>query len=585
MSQFDADPFLQQIAAGVGNLEVARRNYETKANVALQGQAMRQQAQMQQNELAAGAQMQQQKLASDQMLAQQAQAAETANYAALNASRERISQQEMAQQASQFERAHAQNKELFMAQQLIIQRRDEMESLRRQRYEEMIAMAPNDPNIVRARSAYEETRQKKLETDRMLNTLLRANQLATEGKKARTEQVGSRIRSLHDAATKEQETWIAALGKGFEMATLQDARNKQGFFGDVERQAQLTADADTRYAAFSGPAGRGAAGADTAGYGLDAAAKVALFNFLDLFGYKPEEAEQIYASDFQRSPFVMASAMVNQALDAAEGSHGLPPGKQAEVKPIINQLLMAGALLSGVDVGGRDASKVDKANLRSVIRDNVAQLRQAGFGNAKINGILKQMESMAANQLEMSGAMGVSGIEGQVGDAMARTMSGLGAMSAAIQGVVEDDKFMADVGGPVEDLVAFNLPDIERKAALAWGMGGMSDEGPTRMPQQLAELVQGLKALGAEPEEINEQVRLLTEMSPELRSLGIQDMRPEEIQRMIDFASQQGTQLDMDLGTMAQGLESAKERTAARGKAAIEQELRGRMTFNPFPGM
>lgn len=497
MSQFDADPFLQQLAAGVGNLEVARRNFETKANVGLQGQALRQQAASEANR----AQMQQTELAAQAQMQQQAQAAQSADYAQLNASRERMAQQEMAQQQAQFQQSQAQSKELMMMQNRTAVRLQQIEAEKRKVDAQILASSRNDPRLVEMRNQRRALDAQARNLEMAMNSTMAAHQLATTTQTQRLEEVTSRLEAFKSATLQQRSGAQQATTRAIDDAVL-DFSRKNSFFDQV-------ATLRTAYPAGNEP---GQIGADTLFYDM-AGLEILMENLGEsVFGYSDKENYRARLSQEASSPLAMAAAVADRAIRKHGESLGLKEGQTEVANKAMSKLLLYAAHLGKTEkwmepYGSPSADQ--EATFKRGIAESLATLRSSGMSDSQIMGVLETMEGMSANSTELLTRLSGSGAQGEMGTLLEETLMGVGRLVDVVQMVGDDSQLMG--GRKIVDHSKFDMPGMYQNARAAYAAAQGS--------QQLEQLRSQLSGIGMPDQELLGVIEALTRAEPELQNL------------------------------------------------------------------
>jgi hypothetical protein len=488
MSQFDADPFLQQLAAGVGNLEVARRNFETKANVGLQGQALRQQAESEANR----AQMQQTELAAQAQMQQQAQAAQSADYAQLNASRERMAQQEMAQQQGQFEQSQAQSKELMMMQNRTSVRLQQIEAEKRKVDAQILASSRNDPRLVEMRNQRKALDAQARNLEMAMNSTMAAHQLATTTKEERGTEVMGKLQSFQSAMMTQRTGAEDAMTRAIDDAFL-DVTRGNGFWGQMGR-VQMAQGVPV-----------------TTGLGLFTAGGEILLENLgeSILGISNPEDYRERLSDSTKSPLAMTAAIMERALDNHSDGLGMKAGQKDVVKAAMMKVLAGGARLGRSEDWTGDLNQQQQDAIKGEIAAGLGQLRQAGMSDAQIMGMLESVEGLAENRTQTFARLGTSGADGALSEVLGETLTGVGRIIDAVQAVGDDSKLMG--GQKIVDHSKFDLGGAYRNAMAAYATA----EGS----QQLGALRQQLTGYGMGDQELLGVIEALTRAEPELQNL------------------------------------------------------------------
>lgn len=515
MSQFDADPFLQQIAAGVGNLDVARRNFETKANVALQGQALRQQAASEANR----AQMQQTELAAQAQMQQQAQAAQSADYAQLNASRERMAQQEMAQQQSQFEQSQAQNKELMMLQNRTAIRLQQIEAEKRKVDAEILAAAKNDPRLVELRKRRRDLNTRAINVEAAMNSTTVAHTQALGVRGQRGEEIKARLASFQEANKMQRQGAEDATTRGIDDAILAITRGN-GFWGQAVRAAP-------------GIPGTGIdavmPGATLAAGGLE----VLLENLGEsILGISNPQDYRERLSDTTTSPLAMAGFIADRTLDNHSDGLGLKSGQKDVVKTAMMKVLAGGARLGRSEDWTGDLNAQQQEAIKGEIAAGLQQLRASGMSDAQIMGMLESMEGLAENQSQMIGRLGGTGADASLSTVLEGTLTGVGRIIDAVQAVGDDGQLM---GGQ-------KIVDHSKMDLTGMYVNGMAAYATAEGSPQMLQFRQQMSGMGMSREEMEKVIEPLLRADPDLK-----DLDPRVVLRMLEAQRTQAADISQQL--------------------------------------
>lgn len=544
MSQM-SDPFLESIALGVNNMGQATQNWNVKAQAGLQGQALRQQAASEANR----AQMQQTELAAQAQMQQQAQAAQSADYAQLNASRERMAQQEMAQQESQFSRSQAQERELKMMQSKFAIRLQEIEAESRKIRAQIVGQARNSPELKALREKRRGLEAQARSVEMAMNSGMASLSVAQDVKTGRLDEVESRIDAVKRAAETRRDNTNDSFNRGLNDTILGITR-QSGYWQEAGRVALAD----------------GVTGMPMAEVQVLPHLKIMMQNLSEsVFGYSNPDWYRERMTFENKSPTFLAGTVVENTFTKHGDGLGLKDGmKDAAKTAMLKAIGAAGALRPGSEISGGLNPEQTKA-AREQIATELQNLMSYGMGSEQIMAFIKNLEGLSENSAELVGRMAGTGAEGAMGQVLEETLTGVGGIADVLQDVAKDPTVMTQ--GPLVDLTEYDTSAMYRRARAAYAL---SQDSP-----EMQKLLMETQKFGMPETEKLELVRLLTEADPRL-----QQLNPDEILRMIEGLRAQSGQLGAMAGEMTEEEQLALQeymQQAELGGAQNELDILGQL--------
>jgi hypothetical protein len=481
--------------------------------------------------------------------------AQAENYQKLNESRERMQGQELAQQQSQFQASQAQDKELRMFDQEIGLEIARAKAKAQQLSAQAIAGQKDDPTLKALRAEKRKMQERARSLEQALNAGREAKGLAGTMRTERGRDVKARLQAYHQAQTTLDKSARKAMSSAVSDVILQNARESGGFMGEAMRAAPF---GDMM-------------GVSTQGFGMW---KVLGQNLLDAtFGLSDEEWTRERMTMTERSPTKFATQVIDKAFEGYDEGLGLKPEQKAAAKEVMVGLIVNGAVLSGVEdelirrpATGEDKRVAEEA--RKKVAEGIGKLRSSGMQDTQILAMLGSLEALSEGSSAMVSDQGLaaSGIQGDKGAILEKTLRGVGAIVDGIESVTNDEKFMRDLaGGELVDMVKFDMPRVHRMAMQAYAMD--------QAAPQMQEFQDEARRLGLrDPAQMEEIVQLLIENDPRLKDLGF-DLDPKEIAKTV-------LELERQAGETAMGTQDLAERERMATEAYTGAAMAGAEQFN-----
>ena len=515
-----------------------------QGNIALMGQNQR--AKMDQDMQLRQLALQGQKMQQEERMQMRGLAAEAANYRDLNKSRADLQQQELAQNQRQFDQNQAYLREQSQAERLI---QIELQKLQTQREAVNARLAAGaDENLAGLRNERNVINQNMVRLKEMMSSAQHGLARAQGLKDDRMEEIKARTAAFGESVAAKRGMAQEAFQKSLSDAVLKDALDG-GFINDMAR----------RFMTDSGGTVMGTIEEGVAlGMGYGAFQKILAENMMEsAFGYSDPESMRKRMTDLQRSPEAFAGAIVHNAFSRHGDAFGLDAGKKAEAAVVATRMMGDAGILAKLDPQARGGgNEVAEAQYKKIAA-GFQKLRGMGMGDEQITALLDGLESVSSGGSELLMQFGLDQKSTALQKVLLGTTDGVGKIGDLLRHVAESEKYMAPVGGVLEDFSKFDIGGIIRKADLAYGVSTSPEvEG----------LMRDLQGMGMTDQDVQQMMSLL--------SVG-NDMRPEELQAALQAMARESSMGELRARELEQEMGRGGAQFVARGQAtAAEEELK-----------
>lgn len=525
-----SEQFLGGLAAGAQNLNIASANQQAKMNYSLGQQQMG---------------LQREKMAQEQQMQQAQLAAEETN----NVNRQKMHEREMAQQQSQFTEGQKFTREQNNLEQMANIRMKKIEMDLMANEQEIAASMDNDPALQEKRAKRRNLKQEAIKLQSLITSSQTAMSLAQGLREDRLKEVDGRLTAFQESVDTRRSEAEKAVQRGFQYAMTKNAV-EGGFWNEAQRLSSAGADYQGQFFGdrqfWTSQVGAGAA--------------IALDNVMQWFGMNGNaDLAASKMTDFMQNGGAMAAQTVYNAIDLDDGAFGLDAGNKAKAATLAAELVTNAGLYAYMPPEVRNSEEPQIVSLKEKIAQGIGEFRKMGMGDEQISAVFEGLEALSQNRAEISMQYALKPNDPTF-KLLDRSLQGVGRIEDLIQNVIEDEKFMAPVGGKIVDHSKFDWVGVTKNARIAYGMG----QSP-----EMTNMMRELQALGATPQEIKAIAQTLTESDPRLKGL-----RPEDYaQALTQLGIQQQEQaLDFETATEEQALTEAQ--LMARGRTKGLQQGR-----------
>jgi hypothetical protein len=509
MSQINTN-FLQGVQTGVQNAGQATQNFQVKQQALQAQQAMgleRQKMEQQGQQFASG------------------QRAEAENYRLLNASRERMSAQEMAQQSGQFNQKMAYDKQQAEAEKSLALGLQKIETHRRKVDQDIAAMADNDPGLIALRARARDLGKKKIDLEHTMASLNASRAMADGLKGERMKEVDTRLTQVAEGHKLRRTQADSAVARGIDMALTQNARGAGYWQGIANVAAQDGKPGPDGQIAQQGGPTTGAMGAMT---------RVLYDSIKQYFGAMgDEQLVALKATEFEKNGYFMATNIVGNVLELGGANFGLDKGNQEKGKILAAQIVADAAIVGHVGTKASWSDESMQARRQNIAR-RVNELRDSGMGDEQIASLFDGLQSMGMNQDKLLSQYEVTDVSGRA-PLLKKSLDGVAKIADVIHGVMADSQLMGPNGGVLVDHSKYDTQSVMAKARLAYG---------TTSGKDLESLVADLQSQRMPKAEMNAILKSVIESDPRLKSL-----RPEDILAAIEAGGREQSLTEQELGT------------------------------------
>ena len=436
--------------------------------------------------------------------------AQRQNYKMLNESKERMENANRAQQADQFTRGQAQDKDLLLMQREFSLQLQKISAEKARISAEAITGIKDNAQLRKHRADRKAVEEQSRRLEMAMGATMHAYGMAGKVKEQRGEDVSGRITAFQGANKTARDAADQAVSRGVQDAFILNARSSGGFAGETLRSM--------RNNPVSNPLNSIAAPA--------AMAEVFFENMIQALGIQlPTGAYEDRMTPFETTPMWMANSMMTASFGDHGDAFGLEGPKRAAAQVVFQRLLNNSALLVQADESLPLLDAKKQTEVQQTMAKDLGELRKLGMKDLQIAAFIDGLETVGENATEMISTLSADGAEGVNGTVLDKTLRGVGRLADGVSSVLTNDKLMGESGGGTfVDHSKYDYVGMNRRAMTAFAQ--TSDD-----PRAQALGVE-LNRVGMSPEDQAGMWKSLMENDPALARGGF-SMDPDVLQQLL----------------------------------------------------